>query len=119
MSAITASDVFGLAGGDETFNFRNLDHTSRLTVLHDKTIIMRPFWTNLGGVDQYGLGETKEIVDVHVKFKKPIKVLYSGSDANKACPFVSESRTTANRTRPWSNGKSELSSDFIRNSPCT
>ncbi len=78
---VTATDVMDTGGTSDTFSFRNLQHTFRLKVLKDHTIIMRQFNLNEGAVNTFAHGERRVKWAMNHRFKTPIRVLFSGTTA--------------------------------------
>ncbi len=78
---VTASDVMDTGGSSDIFAFRNLQHTSRLKVLKDFTVVMRQTNMNEGAINVFAHGERRMKFKMHYRFKKPIRVLFSGTTA--------------------------------------
>lgn len=80
-SEVTATDVMDAGQSNDVLAFRNLQHTSRLFVHHDKTFIMRSHTTNEGALDKFAAQQRIRFFKVNLTFKKPIRVLFSGTTA--------------------------------------
>ncbi len=78
---VTATDVFDASQTTDRFAFRNLQHTSRLKVFHDRTFMMRPVNMNEGAINLFAHGTRTHQFSVNLHFKKPIRVLFSGTTA--------------------------------------
>ncbi len=77
----TATEVFDAGQTSDRFAFRNLQHTSRLRVYHDKTMVIRPDVMNEGGINSFANSTRTHYFKVNLKFKKPIRVLFTGTTA--------------------------------------
>lgn len=78
---LIASDVMNTVPLDEFLAFRNLQHTSRLKVLMDRTIIMRANEHNEGVPLKFSHGLHIRKWNFNYTFKKPIRVLFSDTTA--------------------------------------
>lgn len=78
---VSATDVMDAGQTDDVHAFRNLQHTSRLKVLTDKTFTMRPFVVAQGAVDLFANGARRRHFQYNITFKKPVRVLFSGTTA--------------------------------------
>ncbi len=81
-SQLTATDVMVGTGTDDVLAFRNLRHTKRFQVLWDKKWLLRSFVTNEGAANLYAQqNQSTAIFSFNRRFKTPIKVICSGTDA--------------------------------------
>lgn len=78
---VVATEVMDAGQTEDVFAFRNLQHTSRLTVLKDKTMTMRPWTTNEGASNLFAHNTRRMAFTMYKNFKIPIKVLFSGTSA--------------------------------------
>lgn len=78
---VVAGDVMDTGQATDVYAFRNLQHTSRLKVLADKCFIMRPYVVNEGSPNLFAHGATRRKFQFNIKFKRPIRVLFSGTAA--------------------------------------
>lgn len=78
---VTATDVFDAGQTTDRFAFRNLQHTSRLRVYHERTFVLRPYNMNEGTTNAFGHGVVHRYFKVNLNFKKAIRVLFSDPSA--------------------------------------
>ncbi len=78
---LVATNVYDAGQSNDVFAFRNLQHTSVIKVLWNKTYVMFPRNLNEGAVDSFAKGATRRVFEVNHTFKKPLRVLFSGTTA--------------------------------------
>ncbi len=78
---IIATEVMDAGQTQDTFAFRNLQHTSRIKVLADKMMVFRPINMNEGSINLFANGAIHKPFTFNYRFKKPIRVLFSGTGA--------------------------------------
>ncbi len=78
---VTATDVYDAGQTSDIFAFRNLQHTSRLKVLRHKLITLHPFNLNEGSINLFANGNRVRDWQFNYTFKKPVRVLFSGTTA--------------------------------------
>lgn len=81
---LTATDVYDAGGTHDVLAFRNLQHTERFTVLHDKLIRLSPHQTNEGAVNVFANGKIQIPFRINKTFKVPIDVNTDGTTADIA-----------------------------------
>lgn len=75
---LVASDVMDTGPTTQHLAFRNLQHTSRLRVLKEKSIVVRPL--NMAEtINAFAHGQRRQPFKINVTFKKPIRVLFKGT----------------------------------------
>ncbi len=78
---LTATDVMDAGQTADHLAFRNLQHTKRFRILMDKTMMLRPETTNEGAVNLFASSQQRVMFKFNRTFKKPIKVLCTGTAA--------------------------------------
>lgn len=79
---LTATDVMDAGQSEDHFAFRNLQNTKRFRILMDKVITVRmDNQTNEGAVNSFASGQRQVHWKFNRTFKKPIKVICSGTSA--------------------------------------
>ncbi len=78
---LDADDVMDIGQTADIFAFRNLQHTSRLKVLADRQYVIRPWMVNEGATNAFANSEARRTFKFNHKFKKPMRVLFSGTTA--------------------------------------
>ncbi len=76
-----ATDVMDVGQTKDILAFRNLQHTSRLKVMHDRRFIIRQVEMNEGSVNLFAHPTTRVKWQFHKRFNPPIRVLFSGTTA--------------------------------------
>lgn len=78
---LTATDVMDAGQTQDFLAFRNLQNTKRFRILMDKMWVVRPTILNEGGANAFAANETIINWKFNRTFKKPIKVICSGTTA--------------------------------------
>ncbi len=79
---LTATDVMDAGQTDDEYAFRNLQNTKRFRILMDKVISLNfSNMTNEGAINLFAAGQKKVHFKFNRTFKKPIKVICSGTSA--------------------------------------
>ncbi len=78
---VVAADVMDTGQSNDVFAFRNLQNTSVIKVLKDLTMTIRNGTMNEGAVNLFAQGTMRRHFKMNYRFKKPLRVLFSGTTA--------------------------------------
>ncbi len=84
-SAATGPLVMDAGAVNDVLSFRNLQNSHRFSILRDTgRRIIRPHNVNLGAINLFAIGETRQGFSFNYVFKKPLKVRTDGTAADVA-----------------------------------